>query len=458
MEIIELDVAVIGAGTSGINAWRAATAEGAKALMIDPGPLGTTCARVGCMPSKVLIAAAEAAHHARHGEVFGVRVEGVHVDPVAVMERVRRMRDMFVGKTIERMGGDKRVLSAPGRFLDAHTIEVGDRRVVAKSIVIATGSRAVVPPPYRELGDALLTNENVFELARVPESLLVVGAGAIGLELGQAFHRLGSRVTVLDLEDRIGGLQDPLVAAKAREIFGEELDLQLRHQLRSVVREGDRVQVRFIDDRGEERNESYQYVLAATGRRPQLDGLGLGAAGLDPLPAVDPQSGQIGDSHFFLAGDVTGDRMLLHEAAHEGRIAGRNAALYPEIQRDERKVPLALVFTDPQIAVVGQRHDGIDPQRDLVAGLDFRFQARAKVLGRDRGQMQVYASPTGKLLGAEILGPDAEHLGHQLAWVIQRGLSAAEVVELPFYHPVIEEGLEGVLKALDTQVGARPAD
>ena len=445
------DVAIIGAGTAGLNAWRAATGAGAHAVLIDPGPLGTTCARVGCMPSKLLIAASELAHSARRASEFGVLAETVHIDPVATLERVRRFRDFFVNKTlggIQRIDDKGAIIHEKAHITGPHTIQAGDHEIVAGSIILATGSKPWVPAPYRDLGDRLLTNESIFELPRLPESLLVVGAGAIGLELGQAFHRLGTRVTIVELDDRIGAIEDPEVAQRARELFGEELDMHLHHQLEQVRPTDTGVEIRFIGDDGEPRQAEYQYVLAATGRRPVLEGLGLENACLEPLPAMNPETRQLGTSHFFVAGDASADRMLLHEAAYEGRIAGTNAASFPEVHSEARMTPLALVFSDPEIAVAGKRFPELDLESDLVESMDFESQSRAKVLGRAHGRMRVYADPTGRLLGATVMGPDAEHLGHQLAWLIQLGLTAQDALKLPFYHPVLEEGLQGVLRSI----------
>lgn len=443
-----VDVAVVGAGTAGLNAWRSARATGKTALMIDPGPLGTTCARVGCMPSKLVIAAGEAAHHVRQSATFGVHTEGLTIDPVAVMQRVRTMRDVFVNKTLNSYTEAEQeglLIREPAVFVDAHTLRAGGETIQAKAIVLATGSAPWIPPPYREIGDALLTNESIFELEQLPKSLLVVGAGPIGLELGQAFHRLGVRVTILDLEDRIGGLADPDVAATAREVFGSELDMHLHHQLKEVKRVDDGVKVTFVADDGALRDDPFQYVLVATGRRPNLDGLGLDAAGLAPLPPRNPTTGQLGQSHLFMAGDATGDRMILHEASHEGRLAGRNAARFPtHVAEVQQQTAFGVVFSDPQITAVGVRWTDLDPSC-IIEDVDFVAQSRAKVLAKNRGRGKLYADAAGKLIGAELLGPDVEHLGHLLAWVIQLGLSASDVVNLPFYHPVLEEALKAPL-------------
>jgi dihydrolipoamide dehydrogenase len=453
----KVDVAIIGAGSAGLNAWRSATGAGAKALLLDPGPLGTTCARVGCMPSKLLIAASELAHDAARAAEFGVNVGEVSIDRVAVMARLRRLRDGFVNKTLKgyrHAEAGELLIRERARLVDRNTIRAGEQTYHVNAIVVATGSKPWTPPPYRDLGDVLLTNENVFELPELPSSMLVVGAGPIGLELGQAFHRLGVRVTVLDLEDRIAGLADPEVAEVARTLFKAELDMHLHHELEWVERTSEGVEVAFSDDAGNTRRESYQFVLAATGRRPNLQGLGLDALGLDPLPPVDPLTRQLGDSNIFVAGDATGDRMLLHEAGREGRVAGMNAAHFPQLQQHERSTPLALVFSDPQVAMVGKRWGEIDPERDLVEVVDFVHQARAKVLGKNRGRGRLYADASGKLLGAELLGPAVEHLGHLVASMTRQGLTASQALELPIYHPVVEEALIGPLRKIASRAAS----
>ncbi|MCO4760468.1 MAG: dihydrolipoyl dehydrogenase [Myxococcales bacterium] len=453
---ITTDVAIIGAGSAGLNARRAAMAAGADVLLIDPGPFGTTCARVGCMPSKLLIAAAEHAHSAHEAGDFGINLGKIEVDGAQVMTRLRRLRDHFVSKTktgstdkIEAAGG---LLRARARFVTpTELVTDSGHTVSAKTVIIATGSKNAVPKPYQGLGDRMLTNESIFELETLPDSLLVVGAGAIGLELGQAMSRLGVRTTIVELDDRVAALQDPSVAETARAMFGSELDVHFHHKLGDVVRSDKGVTVSFVGDDGQPREQTYQYVLVAAGRPPALGGMGLQELGLLPLPPVNPQTAQIGDLPIFIAGDVSADRALLHEAAHEGVIAGGNAAQFPNVRPVERKAKLAIVFSEPQIAVCGRSFDELDPDATLIGEQNFAMQSRAKVMGAARGLLRIYADKrTGVLLGAAMIGPAAEHLGHMLAWVIQRGLTVDEALELPFYHPTVEEGVQGALRRLSS--------
>ena len=441
-----VDVAILGAGTAGLTARRAAEAEGASALMIDPGPFGTTCARVGCMPSKLLIAAADAAHHAHTAGVFGVRVAEVDIDGHAVMARVRRERDRFVGfvsRSIdEHLEGD-RLLVGRGRFQDGALV-VGDTRVTFGAAVVATGSSPFVPPPFRDLGDLLMDTGGLFDLETLPESVLVVGTGVIGLELGQALARLGVRTTIVGIRGVIGPLTDPQVKADAHRLFSAELDLHADYELHAVERVEGGVRVRFTAE-GADHEATYERVLLAAGRRPNTGDLGIDI----DLAQVDPYTGQLGDSNVFVAGDVSAFRPLLHEAADEGRIAGANAARFPNVQAQPRRTPLGIVFTDPQIAMVGLSHSELDPELHRIGSIDYSDQGRSRVVNKHAGLVRIYASRRcGKLVGAEMLGPAVEHTGHLLAWAVQQGLTVDEALSMPFYHPVVEEGIRTALRDL----------
>ena len=195
MKELNVDVAVIGGGTAGLGAYRAAKLSTPSVVMIEGGPFGTTCARVGCMPSKLLIAAAEAVHQIERAPGFGVHPQGeIKIDGREVMARVKRERDRFVGFVMEGVISipDSDKILGYARFIDDNTLQVDDHtRIVAKRIVIATGSRPTWPAPWNELGDRLIINDDVFNWNDLPESVAVFGPGVIGLELGQALHRLG---------------------------------------------------------------------------------------------------------------------------------------------------------------------------------------------------------------------------------------------------------------------------
>lgn len=456
MQNITVDVAIIGAGTAGLNARREVEKAGKSWVLIESGPYGTTCARVGCMPSKLLIAAADAAWHARHAGRFGIEVPDVGVDGQAVMARVRSERDRFAGFVVEATEAlpEERRIRGRARFVGPTTLQVDDHTTVqAGSIVIATGSSPWVPPDLRGLGDRVDVNDDLFDWRDLPGSVAVFGTGVIGLELGQALHRLGVRTTFFNPFDVLGPFTDPAVAGTAREVLGQELDLNLGAVVHELVREDDGVRIRWTTAAGEERSAWFERVIAAAGRRANVAGLDLEAAGvpLDArgLPISDPHTLQLGDTPIFIAGDVAGHRPLLHEAADEGRIAGANAARFPAVVAGNRRTSIAIAFSEPQLAMVGARLGDLDPERIEIGEVSFADQGRSRVMGVNAGLLRIYAEKsTCRLLGAEMIGPRAEHLAHLLAWVVQRRLTVLQVLHLPFYHPVIEEGVRTALKDL----------
>lgn len=464
MKDLEVDVAVIGAGTAGLSARRAALKEGARTVLIEDGPYGTTCARVGCMPSKLLIAAAEVAHTVGHAAPFGIRVASSAVDGKAVMARVRSERDRFVSfvvRDVERMPEHEK-LRGRARFVSDTELDVGGHtRVKARSIVIATGTRPNIPPQYQALGDRAIVNDDVFEWRELPESVVVIGAGVIGLELGQALSRLGVRTRILQRSRRLGGLQDPVVLNGAYAAFRQELDLCLEAAILGVRRVGEEVEIRYQAPGTAEVIERFQYVLLAAGRTPNLDDLGFentnAVLSERGMPDYDAATLQIRGTPLFLAGDVNGVLPLLHEAADDGRIAGRNAARFPNVEPGVRRAPMSIVFSDPQLAAVGLRFTEL-PADAAVGEVDFNDQGRSRILLKNRGKLRVYADrKTGVFLGAEMAGPFMEHMAHLLAWAVQQELTVQKMLAMPFYHPVVEEGLRTALQHLARELQPAPA-
>jgi len=456
---VEVDVAVIGAGTAGLAAYRAAKKQGKTALLIEAGAHGTTCARVGCMPSKLLIAAAEAAHHARHASPFGVKA-GVEVDGRAVMDRVRRERDRFVGFVLEGVDNipSEDHLTGHARFVGPDELDVDGVRVQARTVVIATGSSPFIPSMFDPIRDRLIVNDDVFAWDDLPESVAVFGAGVIGLELGQALHRLGVRVRVFGRNGTVGPINDSVVKEAAVAAFREELDVDFDANVRAVEPEGKTgVAVRWVDADGNERVEHFAAALIAAGRRPNVTKLDIERAGIGPDATVDRTTLRWVDSHVFVAGDANDDVPLLHEAADEGAIAGENAARYPDTRRGKRRTLLSIAFTEPALAVVAGGFPAVSARGPFVAGeIDFGNQGRSRIMLQNKGAARLYADPaTRRFLGAEIAGPRAEHLAHLLAWAHQAELTIDQMLAMPFYHPVVEEGLRTALRDVAAKLDSR---
>ncbi|MEO6226267.1 MAG: dihydrolipoyl dehydrogenase [Thermomonas sp.] len=474
MEVDDVDVAIIGAGTAGMAAYREVRKQTDRIALIEGGPFGTTCARVGCMPSKLLIAPAQARHALSLLPAFGIHSDAGKVDGRAVMQRVREERNRFVGFVKDAVAGfdQAHIVRAHAVFEDPHTLRLSAAsdgtslpfdRIGAERIIIATGSQPSIPAMLRAAGDRLVVNDDVFDWHDLPESVAVFGAGVIGVELGQALHRLGVRVRLFGRGGGIAGLSDPAVRDVAKHIIGAEMAISLDACDVRIERDGELVVVHFTDEDGRSHCERFDFLLAATGRTPNVDALGLANTGLvldeRGVPVFDRQSTQAGDSHIFIAGDAGDDMPVLHEAADEGHLAGKNAASYPAVYKHTRRTSLGIVFCEPQAAFAGHRHaqlikDGVDFATGEVS---FEDQGRSRVMLVNQGLLRVYGEQgSGLLLGAEMIGPENEHLAHLIAWAIQMRMTVAQVLEMPFYHPVIEEGLRTALRMLLEALGMGP--
>src|SRR5690606_4357165 len=362
--------------------------------------------------------------------------------------------DRFVGFVLEGVenipAADK--LAGYARFVSDTVLRVDERvEVRAASVVIATGSRPSVPAPFEALGDRLVVNDDVFAWQDLPRSVAVFGPGVIGLELGQALARLGVRVRVFGVSGSLGGLADPAVRQRARRIFQDEFYLDPDARVLSTQRVDDEVEVRYVALDNTERTERFDYALVATGRRPNVDHLDLHLTSLAldgrGVPVFDRTTMQAGESAIFIAGDANADAPLLHEAADEGRIAGMNAARYPDVRPGQRRAPLGVVFSDPQIALVGASYGSLPAGSFVTGEVNFGDQGRSRVMLKNKGMLHVYADiESGRFLGAEMVGPSAEHIGHLLAWAAQQQLTVAQMLDMPFYHPVVEEGVRTALR------------
>jgi dihydrolipoamide dehydrogenase len=451
----QVDVAIIGAGSAGLYAMGQVKRKTDSFVLIDGGELGTTCARVGCMPSKALIQVAEDFHRRSLFNREGIEGgDALSVGGPDVLEHVQDLRDIFVDKvlsnTTDHMGDE--FIPAFARFLEPGLLQVDERRIRAKRVVIATGSKPIVPDAWKAFGDRMLTTDEIFELQDLPASLAVIGLGVIGLEIGQAFKRLGVEVTGIDQLQTIGQLDDPEINAAAIKQLGKEMPLWLGHP--AVIEEADDGRLRVSAG---EQSVVVEKILVSIGRRPNLDKLELDKAGItvnrNGVPDYNPNTMQVDDKPVFIAGDVTNERQLLHEAADEGRIAGINAVA-ETVVAFRRKTPLSITFCDPQIVMLGKRYSELDLDNTLTGSVDFGMLGRALIMGKNRGVLRLYADKaTGRLLGAAMVAPHVEHLGHLLNWCIEQNLSILQILRMPFYHPVLEEALQPVLRSMVDESG-----
>lgn len=453
-----LDVIIIGAGSAGLSAVREVKKKTDRFVLINDGPYGTTCARVGCMPSKALIEAANAFHARHKAEAFGIRGSAaLSVDIPAVLQRVRALRDRFVAGTLKATDNlGRHSIAGRAKLLGSNRVAVNGREFQTNHIIIATGSRPVVPEPWRKLGDRVLTTDTLFEQTSLPKRMAVIGLGPIGIEMALALSRLGVEVTAFGKSDRLAGLTDPAVYRALQTSLDREFTIHTGADAElSASKEG-------VCVRAGGTEVEVDRVLVAIGRKPNLDGLGLESLGIElnegGMPPFDPETTRIADLPIFIAGDVNGHATLLHEAADEGFIAGVNA-VSDSTTCFQRRTPLGIVFSDPGVAFVGLRFSGLDGKTSVTGEVDFKNQGRALTAQRNYGLLRIYAARTdARILGAEMCAPATEHMVHLLALAIDRKMTVHDLLGMPFYHPVIEEGLRTALRDLAGQFEARRPD
>ncbi|MDP3979514.1 MAG: dihydrolipoyl dehydrogenase [Pseudomonas sp.] len=452
MNKVKVEYAIIGSGTAGLGAYSRIRRKTDNFIMIQHGPYGTTCARVGCMPSKMLITAADHAHEITEGGFFGVN-GSYQVDGVHVFERLRRDRaQKFVGGVLKQINDIPVEFKLKGfaKFAGPNTVVVDNSLTIeADKIIVACGSRPNVPDVFKKIQKRLYTSDSIFEIENLPESLGVIGLGVIALELGQSFHRLGVKTTFFGRSGRTGDLTHPDMQGATLDVLSKELDIIPQGEVLDAWEDDECAWVKYRLASGDTIVRNFAAILVAVGRVSNIDKLNIQSTGVEldskGFPYFDAQTMQCGESPIYIAGDATDELPLWHEAYDEGRIAGDSALNFPEKVKGVRKVPLGIYFTDPQMAIVGKSFNQLAGVDIVIGDLPFRGP-RHEVWNKTQGRIQVYLEArSGVILGAELLGYQAEHLAHLLALAITHKMTADQVLEMPIYHPSAEEVLRNVL-------------
>jgi pyruvate/2-oxoglutarate dehydrogenase complex dihydrolipoamide dehydrogenase (E3) component len=441
---MDYDVIVVGGGTAGLTAALTARHHGASVALVEQEPrIGGDCTFYGCVPSKALIEIAQIAHDLGRAYAEGIVAAAPMFEFAAVTRRRARIVDEIADderdERFTRAGID--VIHARARFRDEHTLELeGAREITGSRFVLATGSRPAIPPIDGLSTARYLTNETVFELQHLPERLLVLGGGAVGLELAQAFRRLGSRVTVLEAADRLLPQDEPEAGETIAQVLAREgIDLRLSVNATAVEQRGSEHALRVDGD-----EIICDELLVATGRSGSTNALGLELELERGYAKIDRRC-RTSLSHVYAAGDVTGGYQFTHVASHEGRVAGANAA-GKRARLDERVVPW-VTFTDPEIAHVGltetqarERHrrvethvfpmNAVDRARILESPLGFvkLVTAARPLLGRSGG---------GVLVGAQIVGPHAGELIQECALAVRTRCFAGRLAQTIHAYPAM---------------------
>jgi len=448
------DIIIIGAGTAGISAYKEAIKHTNNILIINDGPWDTTCARVGCMPSKILISTANRMFDIQNAQEVALDVSA-KINTDQVMQHVQTLRDRFTQATLKdvEQWPTEHKISGKAHFIDAQTIEINGQQYQSKSFILAVGSTPNYDKAWKEeLGNRLITTDQIFELKTLPKSIAVIGSGVIALEIAQAMHRLGVETTIFARSKRIGVLTSPKLQQLAQKELGKELKTLFETLPNEVKRNSEGVILNYkLEEK--EKTLKVEYVLVATGRSSLLDTLKLGNIDdsfkdIKSLP-INAKTKQLETYPIFIVGDAYTSTPLQHEAAHEGKKVVHNCLNYPQINSIKTLTPLGIVFSDPEMAIVGQSSKQLkDTGIDFITGeASYEQQGRAIVLGKNKGGIEVYIErKSQKLLGAELFTEATEHMAHLLSWIIGEGLTLNDILEKPFYHPTLEEGLRTALK------------
>ncbi|MDT8436659.1 MAG: mercury(II) reductase [Gemmatimonadota bacterium] len=460
MEAKRYQLAIVGGGSAGFAAAIRAAESGAGVVMVNSGTIGGTCVNVGCVPSKTLIRAAEARHRAGFHPFAGIG----HHQPAVDWPAVRAAKDDLV--TELRTAKYEEVLAAhPGiDFISARAsllphggLELEDGRSIrARSVIITTGSSPWVPdvPGLREAG--FVDSTGLLEMEALPDSLAVLGAGSVGLELAQAFARLGVEVTVL-ARSRLLSSHDPALGSElARHLEAEGLRIRTGVQVASIESAPHGRRIRFASGAGDEEMLDVAKILLASGRRANTAGLGLKAAGVKLGPhgeiLVDA-SCRTSSPRIFAAGDVTGGPMHVYVAAKAGQVAADAALGLPELL--DLSILPRVTFTDPAVAAVGLTEDearatGHEP---VSTTLPLDKVPRALAARDTRGFVKLIADgPTRRLLGAHILAPEAGEMIMEPALAVRTGMTIEDLASM--FHPYLThaEGIKLAALAFDKDV------
>jgi pyruvate/2-oxoglutarate dehydrogenase complex dihydrolipoamide dehydrogenase (E3) component len=442
------DVLVVGGGTAGLTAARAAAAEGARVVLVErEAALGGECTFTGCVPSKAIIEVAKLYWGVRRGERLGIRADGLRMDFAALMAHKDAVIADINRDERPELFEEAGIALRHGRlrFTGPNEAAIDNDPHRFERAVVATGSDPAIPPGIGLEDVPHLTNETVFSLTELPERLVVLGGGPIGLELAQAFGRLGSVVTVLHTGDQPLEKEDPEVGELVGAILADEgVDVRLRTSATGVTREDGAIAVRARGPEGDVVADA-DAVLVAAGRQPRVEGIGLDALGVERGPGgiVVDEAMRTSAEHVYAAGDVTGGYLFTHVAAYEGRIAGQNAAGKKQ-KADYRVVPW-VTFLDPEVARVGLTEPQARAEHGHVEVVRFPMSRvdRARMLGEPVGFVKLVTAGRrlvgrlggGEIVGAHIVGPHAGELLHEVVVAMQAKVFAGRLAQAIHAYP-----------------------
>jgi dihydrolipoamide dehydrogenase len=446
------DLIIIGAGPGGYEAAAYAADQGMSVALVEKGALGGTCLNIGCIPTKTLLRSARALEEAKHADAYGVNCVGEPtVDWKKVQERKEKVLQTLgkgVGSMLSKSGVE--VIKGHGRIVSRNSVDVDGTVYETRNIMIATGSEPAKPPIPGIDGEFVVTSTGVLQLEEVPESMVVIGGGVIGIEFAYLFSTLGAKVTVLEMLPRIAPMMDEDVAKRLMKLLKKNgVTFNLSCKVSGI--DGDTVT--FEDSKGKQRSIQSQCILNATGRRPVTADIGLEEMGIDfgPKGIKADEACKTNVAGIWACGDVTGRSLLAHSATREGIVAINNMVGKRDRMRYDA-IP-AVVYTHPEVASVGATEAELKDK-----GIPFRSASVPMAMaGRflvenegESGTVKVLADAKyGEILGVHMIGGTCGELIANAAAMIEKGLTVHDVEDVVFPHPTVSEILKIAIEAVD---------
>ncbi len=449
------DFVIVGGGSAGYAAARTAAGAGLKTAVIEGArDVGGLCILRGCMPSKSLIESANRFRAIGHASEFGLHVENARFDTAEILARKRRLIDEFAEYRRQQLNeGEFDFIRGTGSFIDKATVRVrdlegGEHTVTAKAFLISTGSEISFPDIPGLSTAGCLTSDDVLDLERIPESLIVLGAGPVALELAHYLHVFGCRITIVQRGPQVARGFDEDAAKVVEQSFRKRgMNILLKTKLLQVKGNGTTSRVIF-EHEGTRQTVEAAAILNALGRKPKVAGLGLENVGVelaDEAIAVNPHQ-QTSAPTIFAAGDCCGPFEIVHVAIEQGERAARNAVRLLQndssLESMDYRLKLYVVFTEPQVAVVGlsefeAKAKNIDY---LAASYPFCDHGKSLIMNEMDGFVKLLADKsTGEILGATVVGPHASELIHEVVVAMRFHASAGQLATTPHYHPTLSE-------------------
>ncbi|MFT3867267.1 MAG: NAD(P)/FAD-dependent oxidoreductase [Nibricoccus sp.] len=445
---MQYDLLVLGAGSAGFNAARLAHSLGKRVALVDGArQLGGLCILRGCMPSKTLLYMAEVLHLAQKGKTFGLKIPRATADMKAIHARKKAIIADFASYREKALDSNKwDLFRSHARFVDPHTVELVDgKRLSAKKILIATGSRVATPPLPGLAETPAWTSDDVLDLDFIPKSVIVLGGGIVACELAQFLNRIGSRVTLIQRSPNILRDHSSQASEVVQQAFRDEgIELFTDTKIEKISGDNKSVSVRFATG-GKTITRRAAHLFNALGREPDTAALDLAAAGVKTSPSGRVATNRFQRTnvpHIYAAGDVAGPYDIVHLAIAQGELAVRHAFGSKGAKPIDNRLVLNVVFTDPQLATIGYLESDLREKKVPYLSAEYPFNDHGKSILMDAnyGYVKVLADPkSGRILGAEIVGKDAGELIHCFSGPLAMRATVFDLLKAPWYHPTLAE-------------------